>query len=440
MISAAIVDTHRGEGDAGRRRLLEAERVAADPDEAGLLVLMRCFLAWLDERDDELGRAAASEGVVQRLRGGVACERRRARACRGPVCAARPLRRSGDALRASLVGIAARRGSAQSRDAGVLSSDDRLRARRARGRRGAARRLTELYQSRGHVLGVLVCNALRGATARLDGQAPAAAQLLDATACAHGAARVRYHRAAADACAGRGRRAPARCEASSARPARAIAEDGPAPARSRPFASPPRERIRPRAGSSPRTRRSSRDRVRCRARARSHLRRLVHGSPGASPTRFAQLERATAVLVDDGADPALVPSSSRRSEAFARSRCEGGSWFPPRARPSSRHCGCGCAHRPRFVRERGVVSLRKRPCSASCSSGSRAVRDAVVEGCARRAALGHELQAARPRQSAQGLGDAVALADRQRDVARLRRRWLPPRRPGPIPVPRRADK
>jgi tetratricopeptide (TPR) repeat protein len=182
MISAAIVDTHRGDGDAGRRRLLEVERVATDSDEAGLFVLMRCCLAWIDERDDEIEALLRPRewfaGCVAALRANVVA----------PGLAAALCARLGRFAEAETHFSQA--SSALRRDEDQLSRVTLAFARASidfeRGERAAAEAqlvdLIEIYQARGHVLGVLVCNALRARILVVMGRRADARQLLDATA------------------------------------------------------------------------------------------------------------------------------------------------------------------------------------------------------------------------------------------------------------------
>ncbi|HEY5952247.1 MAG TPA: AAA family ATPase [Kofleriaceae bacterium] len=182
QISAAIVDTHRGASDVGHRRLLEAERVAADSDEAGVLVLMRCFLAWLEERDDQLEAMLRPNewftGCVAALRANVVA----------PGLAAVLCARLGrfDEAEAHF----AQASAALRRDEDLLSRVTLAFTRASidfeRGERVvAATQLEELarvHEARGHVIGTLVCNSLLARALLVMGRRAAAHRLLEATA------------------------------------------------------------------------------------------------------------------------------------------------------------------------------------------------------------------------------------------------------------------
>jgi tetratricopeptide (TPR) repeat protein len=181
QISAAIVDAHRGASDAGDRRLLEAERHATDSDEAGVLVLMRCFLAWLEERDDQLEAMLRPNewfsGCVAALRANVV-----APGLAAVLCAR--LDRFDEAEAHFAQASAALR-----RDEDLLSRVTLAFTRASidfeRGERAAAaahlEELARVSEARGHVMGVLVCNALLARALVVMGRRGAARQLLDAT-------------------------------------------------------------------------------------------------------------------------------------------------------------------------------------------------------------------------------------------------------------------
>jgi tetratricopeptide (TPR) repeat protein len=182
QISAAIVDTHRGARDAGHRRLLDAQRAAADPDEVGVLVLIQCYLAWLEERNDELEAMLRPNewftGCVAALRANVIA----------PGLAAVLCARLGrfDEAEAHFTQASA----ALRRDEDLLSRVTLAFARASidfeRGdRAGAATRLDELArvsETCGHVMGAVVCHALLARAYVVMGRRQAAEQLLEATA------------------------------------------------------------------------------------------------------------------------------------------------------------------------------------------------------------------------------------------------------------------
>ena len=159
LISAAITDAHRGDGERGRERIARAERAATDADELGVLVLMRGFLVWLDELDDQLEAMLRPNewfsGCVAALRANVV-----APGLAAALCAR--LGRLDEAEQHFAQASAALR-----RDDDLLSRVTLAYTRAAidleRGERVAAeQRLREiLADPRLHPMGVLMCNALR---------------------------------------------------------------------------------------------------------------------------------------------------------------------------------------------------------------------------------------------------------------------------------------
>ena len=441
MISAAIVDTHRGEGEAGRRRLVEVERLAADPDEAGLLVLMRCFLAWLDERDEELEAMLRPNewfsGCVAALRANVVA----------PGLAAALCARLGRFDEAET--HFAQASSALRRDEDQLSRVTLAFARATidfeRGERAAAEaqlsELCELYQTRGHVLGVLICNALRARLLVLMGRRPGAALLLDATAA----------RTAQLGFVSVGRQVMRARDEDVVRQLAAGPQRSPSPSsRGRWARTRALQAVRlAAAGEDTTARRMISEDAPLVAgpgygveRALGHIATAIGARlDGREPDAVRELERATTALADDGADPGLVARHPGRARNRSRDHLARAATGLRRARDRARcHRGRRCANRrDSFASGRGFAT--QAPVTRQAVLRAREPsRHLVVEGCAGRAALGHQLQTARPRQPSQGLGHSVALADRRPDVVGLRRRWLPPRRAEPVPVPRRADK
>ncbi len=179
MISAAIVDVHRGAGERGRERLALAEREAADPDELGVLTLMRGFLVWLDELDDQLEAMLRPNewftGCVAALRANVIAPGLAAALCARLgrldeaeahfAQAAAALRRDEDLL--SRVTLAYTRAVID------FESGDRITAERVLADVLADKRL--------HVMGTLMCNALRARVLLALGRRRAARALLSAT-------------------------------------------------------------------------------------------------------------------------------------------------------------------------------------------------------------------------------------------------------------------
>lgn len=360
-ITAAIVDTHRGEGDAGRRRLYEAERSAVDRDEAGLLVLMRCFLVWLEELDDQLEAMLRPNefftGCVAAMRANVVAPGLAATLCARLgrfdeaethfAQAASALRRDEDQL--SRVTLAFARASIDFERGQRVVAEARLRE------------LAEISEARGHVIGALVCNALRARLLVVMGRRPAATQLLDATAA----------RTAKLGLVTIGR------QVARARDLDVVTELAAQPHRS-PSPSHPGRWARARALEAVRLAAAGEDTTARRLisedaplvvepgygveRALAHIASAIGARlDGREADATRELERATGALVDDGADPALVPDILD-AVGSVRAITPRGRRMVPSARAAELAATVVADARTAEIRSRrGVVSLRKRP-------------------------------------------------------------------------------
>jgi tetratricopeptide (TPR) repeat protein len=385
MISAAIVDTHRGAGEAGRRRLVEVERLAADPDEAGLLVLMRCFLAWLDERDEELEAMLRPNewfsGCVAALRANVVA----------PGLAAALCARLGRFDEAET--HFAQASSALRRDEDQLSRVTLAFARATidfeRGERAAAEaqlsELCELYQTRGHVLGVLVCNALRARVLVVMGRRPGAAQLLDATAA----------RAAQLGFVSIGRQVMRARDEDVVRQLAAGPQRSVSPSfRGRSARARALQAVRlAAAGEDTTARRMTSEDAPLVAgpgygveRALGHIATAIGARlDGREPDAARELERATTALADDGADPGLVADILEAVGTIRAITPRGRQLISP-ARATELAATVVADARTAEIRSRaGMVSLRKRPLlgklffALASRPGTSWSKDALVE-------------------------------------------------------------
>ena len=179
-ISMAVLDVHRGDGDAGRRRLLEAEQRTTDPDEAGMLVLIRGLIAWLDDEDDQLESLLRPNewfaGCVAAMRANVVAPGLAATLCARLgrfdeaeahfAQATVALRRDEELL--SRVNLAFTRATIDFERGARVAADTRLRE------------LVELHEQRGYVMGMLMCNALRARLLVAMGHRSAADALIEA--------------------------------------------------------------------------------------------------------------------------------------------------------------------------------------------------------------------------------------------------------------------